>query len=72
VIDARSRREFDDERTVKRRAMQRPGSPIAPSRKIRGTMAVTMRAACEAWQTARRALLLQFFARLWSCAWSLT
>jgi len=62
--------ELDDEQTGKLRAMQRAWIAYRDTTctfyddKIRGSMAITMHAACTARETARRALLLRFFARL--------
>ena len=57
-------------RPPKRARCSAPGSPIAtpPANstddKIQGSMAGTMNAACVTRETARRAMLLAFFARL--------
>jgi uncharacterized protein YecT (DUF1311 family) len=61
---------LDDEQTAKLRAMQRAWIAYRDTTcqfyddKIRGSMAVMMHAACETRETARRALLLKFFAGL--------
>lgn len=62
--------ELDDEQTAKARAMQRAWVAYRDTTcafyydKIRGTMAGFMGAACEARESARRAMLLAFFSRL--------
>jgi len=61
---------LDDEQTAKARAMQRAWVTYRDTTcgfyydKIQGTMAGFMGAACEARETARRAMLLGFFGRL--------
>jgi uncharacterized protein YecT (DUF1311 family) len=61
---------LDDEQTAKARAMQRAWTAYRDTTcefyydKIQGTMANTMIAACIARESARRAMLLMFFARL--------
>jgi uncharacterized protein YecT (DUF1311 family) len=61
---------LDDEQTGKARAMQRVWIAYRDSTcgfyddKIQGTMAGFMHAACNARETARRAILLDFFSRL--------
>ena len=63
-------RELDDEQTVKARAMQRAWIAYRDTTcgfyydKIHGTMAGFMEAACVTRETARRAMLLDFFSRL--------
>ena len=62
--------DLDDEQTAKARAMQRAWTAYRDTTcefyydKIHGTMANMMIAACEARETARRAVLLAFFKRL--------
>jgi uncharacterized protein YecT (DUF1311 family) len=62
--------DLDDEQTAKARAMQRAWVAYRDTTcgfyydKIQGTMAGFMGAACEARETARRAMLLAFFSRL--------
>jgi uncharacterized protein YecT (DUF1311 family) len=62
--------DLDDAQTAKARAMQRAWAAYRDTTcgfywdKIHGTMANMMIAACKARETARRAMLLQFFARL--------
>jgi uncharacterized protein YecT (DUF1311 family) len=62
--------ELDDNQTAKARAMQRAWIAYRDttcgfySDKIQGTMAGFMEAACVTRETARRAMLLAFFARL--------
>ena len=59
--------ELDDEQTAKARAMQRAWVAYRDTTcgfyddKIRGTMSNMMHAACDARETARRAMLLGFF-----------
>jgi uncharacterized protein YecT (DUF1311 family) len=61
---------LDDDQTEKARAMQRAWIAYRDTTchfywdKIQGTMAQTMGSACEARETARRAVLLQFFSTL--------
>jgi uncharacterized protein YecT (DUF1311 family) len=61
---------LDDEQTIKARAMQRAWIAYRDSTcgfyddKIRGTMSIMMHAACNTRETARRAMLLDFFSRL--------
>ena len=61
---------LDDEQTAKARAMQRAWIAYRDTTchfycdKIRGTMAQSMGSACEARETARRAVLLQFFSTI--------
>jgi uncharacterized protein YecT (DUF1311 family) len=61
---------LDDEQTGKARAMQRAWIAYRDSTcgfyydKVQGTMAGFMEAACNARETARRAMLLDFFSRL--------
>lgn len=61
--------DLDEEQTAKARAMQRAWTAYRDTTcefyyvKIHGTMANTMIAACKARETARRAMLLEFFAR---------
>jgi uncharacterized protein YecT (DUF1311 family) len=61
--------DLDEEQTAKLRAMQRAWLAYRDTTcnfywdKIRGTMAIPMSAACIARETARRAVLLQFFSR---------
>ena len=61
---------LDDRQTAKLRAMQRAGIAYRDTTcnfywdKIQGTMANMMISACEARETARRAVLLQFFSTL--------
>ncbi len=61
---------LDDQQTAKLRAMQRAWIAYRDATctfywdKIQGTMAVPMASACEARETARRAMLLDFFSRL--------
>ena len=61
---------LDDQQTAKLRAVQhawiayRDTTCNFYSDKIQGTMAIPMSAACNARETARRAVLLQFFSRL--------
>jgi uncharacterized protein YecT (DUF1311 family) len=61
---------LDDQQTEKLRAMQRAWIPYRDTTcnfywdKIQGTMAQSMISACEARETARRAVLLQFFSTL--------
>jgi len=62
--------DLDDEQTAKARAMQRAWVAYRDTTcgfyydKIRGSMAGFMGAACEARETARRAMLLAFFSSL--------
>jgi uncharacterized protein YecT (DUF1311 family) len=62
--------ELDDEQAAKAKAMQRAWVAYRDTTcsfyydKIQGTMAGFMGAACEARETARRAMLLAFFGRL--------
>ncbi len=62
--------DLDDEQTAKARAMQRAWVAYRDTTcafyydKIRGSMAGFMGAACEARETARRAMLLAFFSTL--------
>jgi uncharacterized protein YecT (DUF1311 family) len=62
--------DLDDQQTVKARAMQRAWVAYRDTTcgfyydKIRGSMAGFMGAACEARETARRAMLLAFLSRL--------
>ena len=62
--------DLDDEQAAKARAMQRAWVTYRDTTcgfyydKIQGTMAGFMGAACEARETARRAMLLAFFSRL--------
>jgi uncharacterized protein YecT (DUF1311 family) len=62
--------ELDDQQAAKARAMQRAWVAYRDTTcgfyydKIQGTMAGFMGAACEARETARRAMLLAFFGRL--------
>jgi uncharacterized protein YecT (DUF1311 family) len=64
------RETLDDDQAVKLRAMQRAWIAYRDTTcqfyydKIQGTMAIPMQAACEARETARRAVLLAFFNRL--------
>jgi uncharacterized protein YecT (DUF1311 family) len=61
---------LDDEQTAKARAMQRAWIAYRDTTcgfyddKIRGTMSIMMHAACNTRETARRAMLLDFFSRL--------
>jgi uncharacterized protein YecT (DUF1311 family) len=61
---------LDDEQTAKARAMQHAWIAYRDTTcgfyddKIRGTMSNMMRAACHTRETARRAMLLDFFSRL--------
>jgi uncharacterized protein YecT (DUF1311 family) len=61
---------LDDEQTAKARTMQRAWIAYRDSTcqfyddKIRGTMSIMMHAACNTRETARRAMLLDFFSRL--------
>jgi uncharacterized protein YecT (DUF1311 family) len=61
---------LDDEQTAKARAMQRAWLAYRDTTcgfyddKIRGSMSLMMHAACVTRETARRAMLLDFFARL--------
>jgi uncharacterized protein YecT (DUF1311 family) len=61
---------LDDEQTGKARAMQRAWIAYRDNTcqfyddKIRGTMSIMMHAACNTRETARRAMLLDFFSRL--------
>src|SRR3984957_16571558 len=61
---------LDDDQTAKLRAMQRAWIAYRDTTcnfywdKIQGTMAQSMVSACEARETARRAVLLQFFSTL--------
>jgi uncharacterized protein YecT (DUF1311 family) len=61
---------LDDEQTAKARAMQRAWIAYRDTTcgfyddKIQGTMSNMMHAACHTRETARRALLLDFFSRL--------
>ncbi len=61
---------LDDDQTEKLRAMQRAWIAYRDTTchfywdKIRGTMAQSMGSACEARETARRAVLLQFFSNI--------
>jgi uncharacterized protein YecT (DUF1311 family) len=61
---------LDDEQTAKARAMQRAWIAYRDSTcqfyddKIRGSMSIMMHAACVTRETARRAMLLDFFSRL--------
>jgi len=61
---------LDDEQAGKARAMQRAWIAYRDSTcqfyddKIRGTMSIMMHAACNTRETARRAMLLDFFSRL--------
>jgi uncharacterized protein YecT (DUF1311 family) len=61
---------LDEQQSDKLRAMQRAWIAYRDTTcnfywdKIRGTMAIPMSAACNARETARRAVLLQFFSRL--------
>jgi uncharacterized protein YecT (DUF1311 family) len=61
---------LDDDQTAKARAMQRAWVACRDTTchfyddKIQGTMSITMHAACEARESARRAMLLKFFSRL--------
>jgi uncharacterized protein YecT (DUF1311 family) len=61
---------LDDEQAAKARAMQRAWIAYRDSTcrfyddKIRGTMSIMMHAACNTRETARRAMLLDFFSRL--------
>lgn len=61
---------LDDEQTAKARAMQRAWIAYRDSTcqfyddKIQGTMSIMMHAACNTRETARRAMLLDFFSRL--------
>ena len=60
---------LDDEQTSKARAMQRAWIAYRNTTcqfywdKIRGTMANSMQSACAARESARRAMLLDFFVR---------
>jgi uncharacterized protein YecT (DUF1311 family) len=61
---------LDDEQAAKARAMQRAWIAYRDSTcqfyddKIQGTMSIMMHAACKTRETARRAMLLDFFSRL--------
>jgi uncharacterized protein YecT (DUF1311 family) len=61
---------LDDEQAAKARAMQRAWIAYRDTTcgfyddKIQGTMSIMMHAACNARETARRAMLLDFFSRL--------
>jgi uncharacterized protein YecT (DUF1311 family) len=61
---------LDDEQSNKARAMQRAWIAYRDSTcqfyddKIQGTMSIMMHAACNTRETARRAMLLDFFSRL--------
>jgi uncharacterized protein YecT (DUF1311 family) len=61
---------LDDEQTGKARAMQRAWIAYRDSTcqfyddKIQGTMSIMMHTACNTRETARRAMLLDFFSRL--------
>jgi uncharacterized protein YecT (DUF1311 family) len=61
---------LDDDQTTKARAMQRAWVAYRDTTcqfyddKIQGSMAITMHAACVARESARRAMLLEFFSRL--------
>jgi uncharacterized protein YecT (DUF1311 family) len=61
---------LDDEQTAKARAMQHAWIAYRDTTcqfyddKIRGTMSNMMHAACNTRETARRAMLLDFFSRL--------
>jgi uncharacterized protein YecT (DUF1311 family) len=61
---------LDDDQTIKLRAMQRAWIAYRDTTcnfywdKIQGTMAQAMASACQAHETARRAVLLQFFSTL--------
>jgi uncharacterized protein YecT (DUF1311 family) len=61
---------LDDQQTAKARAMQRAWIAYRDSTcqfyddKIQGSMSIMMRAACNTRETARRAMLLDFFSRL--------
>src|SRR5215467_12072267 len=61
---------LDDQQAAKLRAMQHAWIAYRDTTcnfywdKIQGTMAIPMSAACNARETARRAVLLQFFSRL--------
>jgi uncharacterized protein YecT (DUF1311 family) len=61
---------LDDQQAAKLRAMQRAWIAYRDTTcnfywdKIQGTMAIPMGAACSARETARRAMLLQFFGRM--------
>jgi uncharacterized protein YecT (DUF1311 family) len=61
---------LDDEQTAKARAMQRAWIAYRDSTcqfyddKIQGSMSIMMHAACNTRETARRAMLLDFFSRL--------
>jgi len=63
-------KELDEDQTAKAREMQRAWIAYRDTTckfyydKIQGSMATSMTAACEARETARRALLLAFFARI--------
>jgi uncharacterized protein YecT (DUF1311 family) len=62
--------ELDEQQTVKAKAMQRAWIAYRDTTcgfhddKIQGTMSLRLHAACETRETARRALLLDFFGRL--------
>jgi uncharacterized protein YecT (DUF1311 family) len=62
---------LDDQQAAKLRAMQRAWIAYRDttcnfySDKIQGSMAIPMGSACGARETARRALLLQSFSRMW-------
>ena len=62
--------DLDDQQAAKLRAMQHAWIAYRDTTcnfywdKIHGTMAIPMSAACDARETARRAVLLQFFSRL--------
>jgi uncharacterized protein YecT (DUF1311 family) len=61
---------LDDAQTAKARAMQRAWTAYRDTTcqfyddKIQGSMSITMHAACVTRESARRAMLLKFFARL--------
>jgi uncharacterized protein YecT (DUF1311 family) len=61
---------LDEQQSAKLRAMQRAWIAYRDTTcnfywdKIQGTMAIPMSAACNARETARRAVLLQFFSRI--------
>ena len=61
---------LDDEQTAKARAMQRTWTAYRDTTcqfyddKIQGSMSITMHAACVTRESARRAMLLKFFAQL--------
>jgi len=62
--------ELDEQQTAKAKAMQRAWITSRDTTcgfyddKIQGTLSIKMHAACETRETARRALLLDFFGRL--------